>query len=109
MQDKDCDLTEVNQQIVDWANDREIIKNSTGLSQSSKTLEEVQELRDAQATGDRTGIIDGIGDTYVTLAIIAEIEGVTIKECVEHAYNEIKDRKGKMINGLFIKEEDLNI
>ena len=109
MQDKDCDLTEVNQQIIDWANDREIIRNSTGVSQANKTLREVQELRDALLDGNRAEIIDGIGDTYVTLAIIAEMEGVTIKECVEHAYNEIKDRKGKMINGLFIKEEDLNI
>lgn len=33
--------------------------------------------------------------------------GTTLTDCLEYAYNSIKDRKGKMINGVFFKEEDL--
>jgi len=32
--------------------------------------------------------------------------GYTPEECLRHAYNEIKDRKGKFVNGSFIKEAD---
>ena len=44
---------------------------------------------------------------YIALSLVSEESGVDIKECLEIAYNEIKDRKGKMINGAFIKEGDL--
>ena len=51
--------------------------------------------------------IDDIGDCMVVLAIIAEQHGLTISNCLEHAYNDIKDRKGKMIDGVFVKESEL--
>lgn len=50
---------------------------------------------------------DGIGDTVVTLIILAQQHGMTLEECLQYAYDEIKGRKGKTINGTFIKESDL--
>ena len=51
---------------------------------------------------------DGIGDTVVTLIILAQQHGMTLEECLQYAYDEIKGRKGRTINGTFIKESDLN-
>ena len=50
---------------------------------------------------------DGIGDVIVTLVILAEQQGLSLEECLQAAWDEIKDRKGKTVNGTFIKEEDL--
>lgn len=38
---------------------------------------------------------------------IAACHNLTLEECLEHSYNEIKDRKGKMVNSTFIKDSDL--
>lgn len=51
---------------------------------------------------------DGIGDTVVTLIILAQQQGWTLEECLQYAYDEIKNRKGKTINGTFVKDSDLN-
>jgi NTP pyrophosphatase (non-canonical NTP hydrolase) len=87
----------------------------TLLSQLSKTQEELTETRDAAvrliASNDRydredskLDLIDGIGDCTVTLILAAEIAGLDFKECLEHAYNEIKGRTGTMIGGQFVKD-----
>lgn len=47
---------------------------------------------------------DDIGDCLVCLIIIAQQQGYSIDECLAVAYKEIKDRKGIMINGVFVKE-----
>ena len=52
-------------------------------------------------------LMDGIGDTYVTLVALCATAGLEIDECVYHAYTEIESRKGEMVDGVFIKEEDL--
>lgn len=74
--------------------------------QMLKTLEELGETATSLARGDEAGFRDGVGDTIVTLIILAQQKGYTIEECLEVAYNEIKGRKGKLIDGIFIKEED---
>lgn len=51
--------------------------------------------------------MDGIDNTVVTLICIAERLGLKFNDCLDYAYNEIKDRKGKLINGTFVKESDL--
>ena len=56
---------------------------------------------------DKEKQMDGIGDTVVTLICIAEQLGLKFNDCLDYAYNEIKDRKGKLINGTFVKESDL--
>jgi hypothetical protein len=52
-------------------------------------------------------IIDGIGDAMVVLTILAAQHNVNLEACVAAAWDEIKDRKGRMINGVFVKEADL--
>jgi len=97
-------------EIIQWAEDREIFKKATPITQHNKTVEEVLELRDAIIQMEENGhpskeIVDGIGDTIVTLVILCKMYKIKIDDCVAHAYNEIKDRKGQMIDGQFVKGE----
>lgn len=87
-----------------WADDRNIIAGSTPRRQVDKLAEEFQELVDAVEQGDHGGIVDAIGDMIVVLTILAEQHGEMVEACIETAYLEIKDRKGRMIDGLFQKE-----
>lgn len=88
--------------VVQWANDRNLIKGSTSLAQFQKFEEEAGELYSSLSAGKDP--IDDIGDCLVVLTIIAEQQGLTLLECIAHAYNDIKDRKGKMVAGIFVKE-----
>jgi NTP pyrophosphatase (non-canonical NTP hydrolase) len=72
--------------------------------QMGKMVSEVGELCDAIIKDDKNGQIDGIGDVLVTLIILSNQLGYDIEDCLEVAYNEIKNRKGETINGTFIKE-----
>lgn len=91
--------------VVQWAKDRNLVEGSTPGHQLKKLIEEVGELASAIALGDLAGIKDGIGDTAVVLTIIAEQIGSGLDECQELAWNEIKDRKGRMGPcGTFIKD-----
>ncbi len=90
-----------------WAHARNLIVGSTPEKQTVKLLEEVGELAAGVARNDGAKIMDGIGDAVVVLTILAEMYGVTIESCIQMAYDEIKDRKGKMINGVFVKNADL--
>jgi len=53
---------------------------------------------------DAPEMIDGIGDCVVVLTNLAELIGTPIEECIAQAYNEIKNRKGKMVNGTYKKD-----
>jgi NTP pyrophosphatase (non-canonical NTP hydrolase) len=90
-----------------WAEDRNLIKGSTSASQMLKLVEELGELAGSINKNRREDIADGIGDAVVVLTIIAAMHGLEIERCVEDAYRVIKDRKGQMIGGVFVKEEDL--
>ena len=72
-----------------------------------KQVEEQGEVAAALSRGNLEDLKDGIGDTIVTLIILAQQHGMTLEECLQCAYNEIKGRTGKMINGTFVKSEDL--
>ena len=91
--------------VLGWAEDRNLIKGSDPKSQFLKTVSELGELSDAINKNDKEGQIDGIGDVLVTLIIVAEQLGLTLTECLAVAYLEIRDRKGRLVNGTFIKEE----
>lgn len=118
-------MQELIQKVIQWANDRNIIQGSSATKQLEKTAAELIEL--AIATGKDEMLFDvknslgaptynylqekvsaeaadGIGDVLVTLIIVAEQHGLDIHDCLASAYDEIKDRKGRMVNGLFIKE-----
>ena len=95
-------MKELFSNIISWANDRNIIKGGTAKDQCLKLIQEVGELSDNLCKGKSP--IDDIGDCMVVLAIIAEQHNLTVTECLKHAYNDIKDRKGMMIDGVFVKE-----
>ncbi len=90
--------------VIQWAKDRNIFETATPISQHGKTLEEVNELTLALMMGDDAETKDAIGDIAVTLILQAHIQGWTLGECLESAYQVIKDRKGKMVDGVFVKE-----
>lgn len=91
--------------IVRWGEERKIVKNSSGFAQWNKTLEEVIELRDALLLSDRKAQIDAYGDILVTLIMGCACEDLNLTSCLEHAYNQIKDRKGYLNkDGIFVKE-----
>lgn len=89
--------------VISWANDRNLVKGSTPNRQFIKLLEEVEELQGNLILGRDPR--DDIGDIMVVLTIIAAQHGLTLSECYSHAYEEIKDRKGKMVDGIFVKEQ----
>ena len=92
------------QKVVNWASDRNIIEGSTPEKQLEKLAEEMVELAIAMGRKKRKDIADAIGDMNVVLAIIAEQNDLSLGYCQQMAWNEIKDRKGKMIGGKFVKE-----
>lgn len=120
--------------IAQWHKDRNLINGATDNSQFKKFIEEgielyatlnptftsneirirlqnmIQELYDndriQQAPEGKT-IEDDVGDINVVLINLLERNGFTMQQCLEVAWNDIKDRKGKMIDGVFVKEADL--
>lgn len=89
-----------------WAADRNFYRGATLEGQLKKLYEEVDEIEDALLEGDNEALVDGIGDAMVVLIIMAKMAGYTAEYCLGEAYNEIKDRKGKMQDGVFVKEQD---
>jgi NTP pyrophosphatase (non-canonical NTP hydrolase) len=90
--------------ITEWHYDRNLIDGSTDKDQFLKLVQEAGELSDNICKGKN--IVDDIGDIMVVLINLAERNGLTVQECLAHAYNDIKDRKGKMVDGVFVKEAD---
>ena len=87
-----------------WANERGLYNSGDPKTQALKLTEEVGETCRAILKEDANGMIDGIGDCVVVLTNLAELIGTPIEECIAKAYNEIKDRTGKMDNGTFKKD-----
>ena len=87
-----------------WANDRGLYDGGDPKTQALKLVEEVGETCRAILKEDTKEIIDGIGDCVVVLVNLAELTGTPIEDCIQAAYNEIKDRTGKMSNGTFKKD-----
>ena len=92
----------ITNKIAQWHHDRNLIDGSTDQAQFLKLIEETGELAGNLARGK--DIRDDIGDIIVVLINIAERNNLTIEECLEVAYDDIKDRKGTMVDGVFIKE-----
>jgi NTP pyrophosphatase (non-canonical NTP hydrolase) len=87
-----------------WAVDRNLIEGSDNKAQFLKLLEEVGELSHAIQKNNTDEFIDAIGDVIVVLTIMAAQRNINTETCLDHAWDQIKDRKGKMINGVFVKE-----
>jgi len=89
-----------------WSKDRGIIQYGSTESQCLKLVSEVGELSDNIAKG--RDVYDDIGDCIVVLNNLAVMHNTSLEECLEFAYEDIKDRKGMMQpNGIFIKETDI--
>lgn len=86
-----------------WANDKGIYKSGDSKTQYVKLMEEAGELARAILKRDKPEIKDAIGDMIVVLTNLAYLEGFEVEDCVTSAYDVIKNRKGKMENGTFVK------
>jgi len=98
-------LEELVKLIAQWHHDRNLIDGSTDKDQFAKLIQEAGEFSTSICKGK--DVKDDIGDMIVVLINIAERNGVTLTECLQVAYDDIKDRKGKMIDGVFVKSSDL--
>ena len=87
-----------------WASKRGLYKKGDPKTQALKLVEEVGETCRAILKGNYNDIEDGIGDCVVVLTNLAHLCNTDIEHCIESAYDEIKDRKGKMDNGTFKKD-----
>ncbi len=100
-------MNEITENIKRWAIARNL-DSADPNKQILKLGEEFGELCEGMAKNDFPKVIDSIGDMYVVLTILSMQMDLDIYDCVLAAYQEIKDRKGKMINGVYVKEEDLS-
>ena len=87
-----------------WATDKGIYKSGDSKTQYLKLMEEAGELAEAILKNDEPEVIDAIGDMVVVLTNLAKLRGHNIEDCVTSAYDVIKSRKGKMVNGTFVKQ-----
>lgn len=100
-------MDELTELIQKWGIDRGI-DTVDPRGQMLKVVEEVGEIASALARGDADEFIDAVGDTFVTLVMLTLTVDLDIKDCVQLAYDEIKDRDGKVVNGVFVKLQDLD-
>jgi len=91
--------------IRNWAETRGLYDEGNSHTQYVKLQEEAGELAKALLDDDKMEIMDAIGDIVVVLTNLAHLQDTTIESCIAQAYNEIKNRKGSMINGTFVKDE----
>lgn len=92
--------------VEEWAKEKRL-DTAEPEKQMLKVIEEVGEVGAALARNNEKDLRDGIGDVIVTLIILAMQNNMDLYECLNQAYSEIKNRQGKMINGVFVKEADL--
>jgi NTP pyrophosphatase (non-canonical NTP hydrolase) len=97
-------------QVIEWANERDLYRQSTPRSRWDKFIEETDELMEAyfDIHDDPTAELEDVrletGDVLVTLINLLHPLGLDLGTCLSAAYQKIKDRKGKMIDGTFVKD-----
>jgi len=95
----------IEMQIIQWAEARRIIPNSTPSTQLLKAVSEMGELADATIKNNREDILDAVGDVMVCLVNYCALQDINLVECMQIAYDQIKNRKGILLpNGVFVKE-----
>lgn len=99
--------------VIAWAHQKGIFEKGTPIAQAGKTMEECTELLVAVANysnpisgNNKAEIEDALGDILVTIIIQAEMQGMSLIDCLESAYNVIAKRTGKMIDGQFVKDAE---
>lgn len=103
LSDKKSSVTD---KIREWSVERNL-HTADPTKQALKLGEEFGEVFEGLAKGNEEMTKDAIGDMYVVMTILSQQLGFTIEECIDIAYDEIKDRKGRMVDGVFVKESDL--
>tara|TARA_R110000765_G_scaffold5492_4_gene17234 strand:+ start:5843 stop:6145 length:303 start_codon:yes stop_codon:yes gene_type:complete len=98
------DYFELECAVQDWAEEKGILNTGTPIKQALKTQEEVTELCNAIIDNDKEEIKDALGYILVTIIIQASMQNLELEDCLESAYNIIKKRNGKMVNGQFVKD-----
>jgi NTP pyrophosphatase (non-canonical NTP hydrolase) len=95
----------IENQIIIWAQQRKIIPNSTPETQLLKAMSELGELADATIKKDNDAIADAVGDVMVCLVNYCALQDISLVECMEVAYDQIKNRRGTLLsNGVFVKD-----
>jgi|SRR5210317_1801022 len=97
-------LDQLEQAILEWGAMKGILPDPDARAQWTKTVEEVAELDDAIRTNNREEALDAIGDIFVTLVMQTQAWDTSMEECVQKAYDTISKRTGKMVNGVFVKD-----
>lgn len=100
-------MNELITNVLQWGTDKNIIGangKGTRYGQADKVLEEAKETYGAVRRNDLMEVKDGIGDTMVTLILLANMYGWTLEECLQVAYDVISKRTGKMVDGVFVKD-----
>lgn len=92
--------------IRNWAENKGILDKATSKDQMMKLVEEVGELSKAIQENNKAEIEDAIGDCMVVLIILASMNGLHAENCLDTVYSVISKRKGKMVDGMFVKEKD---
>ena len=100
------DINVLTSNIREWAIARNL-NTADPTKQAIKLGEEFGELCSGLARGNNALVEGSLGDMYVVMTILAEQMGLDIGRCISAAYDEIKDRKGRMVDGVFVKESDL--
>jgi NTP pyrophosphatase (non-canonical NTP hydrolase) len=91
--------------IIRWAEARRIVPNSTPQVQLLKAVSELGELADATIKGEKEEAMDAVGDVMVCLINYCALQDINLVDCMELAYDQIKNRKGTLLaNGVFVKE-----
>lgn len=91
-----------------WADERGLLANGNADRQALKAMSEFGEFADEILKGDKAKQEMELGDVIVTLILTAYKLGLDIEQALAVAYTKISNRKGETINGVFVKEEDLN-
>lgn len=99
-------MNELIKKVEEWSLAKGLDKADSS-KQFLKVAEETGEIAAALARGNKGDLTDGIGDVVVTLIILAQQNGLTLEECLQMAYDEIKGRTGRMVKGVFVKSSDL--
>jgi NTP pyrophosphatase (non-canonical NTP hydrolase) len=117
---------ELSKLVIEWGESKGILDSSTPLRQLDKTQEELDETRAAlkklndfdyqrdlmedigMPTPTKEGILaevkDGVGDMLVTIVLLAKMVELDTTDCLNAAYDVIKGRTGKMVDGQFVKD-----
>ena len=112
------EFKELQEKVLEWADSHDLLHEENANKQFMKFIEESFEFKtefDLIKERKEKGLVClnrdmqlEMGDIFVTLIILCKQLGIEPQECLELAYEKIKDRKGKTINGCFVKAEDLH-